>query len=385
MNDQIRKSYKTGLSVLKPSKRDLEYGVALHRNALVIDAYGDIPFAAGPDEVLFSERKEAMEAWNAAGVTCLFQQARSQSQGVTAQLRGVARFTHVTDLMSDVVFRVVKPDDIVRAKSQNQHCICLATNAVPFAEKWETVDEELSYIRVFAELGVRMMHLTYNRRNMLGDGCGESTDAGLSDLGRVAIKEMNRVGVIVDVAHSGQRTSLEAARASSKPIVASHSACAALSSCFRCKSDEVIRAIAETGGYLGIIPAPNILRGSGDIVALLDHIDYAVKTFGSDHVAIGVDQYYGFAAMNRQMATLPHGWKPKQSMFSSLAPTGAEPEWWAERMLESLEWTNFPLFTVGMVQRGLKDEDIRKVLGDNVLRVAKAVFPDLPCSEEAPV
>ena len=80
-------------------------------------------------------------------------------------------------------------------------------------------------MRVFFQLGIRMMHVTYNRRNLLGDGCAEPANGGLSDLGRAAIAEMNRVGVIVDVAHSGWRTSLEAAKASQKPMVASHTVC----------------------------------------------------------------------------------------------------------------------------------------------------------------
>ena len=125
---------------------------------------------------------------------------------------------------------------------------------------------------------------------MLGDGCAEPSNAGLSDLGRAAIAEMNHVGVIVDVAHAGWQTSLEAARASTKPIVASHTACAALNRHIRGKPDEVIRAIVGTGGYVGICCVPAFLGGRGDLTALLDHIDHAVRAFGADHVAIGTDR-----------------------------------------------------------------------------------------------
>ena len=90
-------------------------------------------------------------------------------------------------------------------------------------QRWESAEEELHLLKLFFMMGIRMMHLTYNRRNMLGDGCAELANGGLSDFGAMAIREMNRVGIIVDVAHSGWQTSLEAVKASSKPVVASHS------------------------------------------------------------------------------------------------------------------------------------------------------------------
>ena len=137
-----------------------------------------------------------------------------------------------------------------------------------------------------------MMHLTYNRRNPIGDGCAEPANAGLSDFGRAVIAEMNKVGVIIDVAHSGWRTCQEAAEASARPIVSSHSACAALNHHHRCKPDDVMRAIADKGGTLGITNVPAFLGGSGCIDALLDHIDHAVQVVGVDHVTIGTDRAY---------------------------------------------------------------------------------------------
>jgi membrane dipeptidase len=216
-----------------------------------------------------------------------------------------------------------------------------------------------------------MMHLTYNRRNMLGDGCGEAADGGVSDLGRAAIAEMNRTGVIVDVAHSGWRTSLEAAKASSRPMVASHTAAAAVNKHIRCKPDEVIRAIADTGGYVGVCCIPAFLGGG--IPAFLDHIDYLVRKFGADRVAIGTDVAHTAPARPGGPPIPP---RKQRTRFEALWPKGSLDG--ATDPGRTLAWTNWPLFTVGLVQRGLTDEDIRKILGGNVLRVARDALKGVP-------
>jgi membrane dipeptidase len=191
---------------------------------------------------------------------------------------------------------------------------------------------------------------------------------------------MNRVGVIVDVAHSGWRTSLEAAQVSERPMVASHSVCCALNVHHRGKPDEVIRAIADSGGYIGICCVPAFLGGSGDINALLDHIDHVAKTFGVDHVAIGTDVAYSSSRSGEEYAKIlprrrtragwEHFWPADDPLY--------DPQWQQEHQRLSLAWTNWPLFTVGLVQRGYSDDDIQKILGGNVLRVARAVWPMRP-------
>ena len=168
----------------------------------------------------------------------------------------------------------VKPEDIVAAKKAGKQCLYFTTNGVPLRQQWESVRDELRLIRIFQELGVRMMHLTYNRRNPIGDGAGEPSDGGLSDFGQAVVAEMNRLGVIVDVAHSGWRTSLEAAKASQKPMVASHTTCAGLYQHFRGKPDDTVKAICDTGGLIGICCIPRFLGGNGDLGAFLDHLDY---------------------------------------------------------------------------------------------------------------
>ena len=134
------------------------------------------------------------------------------------------------------------------------------------------------------------------RRRLRRDG-----ERGLSDFGRAAIAEMNRVGVLVDVAHSGWRTSLEAAKASRHPVVASHSGCDAVHHHIRCKPDDVIRAIVDPAGSSASAASPVFWAAA--ITAMLDHIDYMVRTFGVDHVAIGTDVAYTLAQRPRREQT----------------------------------------------------------------------------------
>lgn len=399
-NAAIDAAWQAGLQSLKPSSRELEHGLRLHADALVFDCYGFSPrcavdvekiakaAAAGASDIELqdlqedmgmtrcvvsaAERTEFQLAWQAAGVTCIFQNAGEEGNDPLRLLKRLARFTYLTDHLRDFVFKAVAPQDIAAAKRDNRHCLYFTGNGVPLAGDFQSVPEELRHVRLFFELGIRMMHVTYNRRNLLGDGCAEPANGGLSDLGRAAIAEMNRVGVIVDVAHSGWRTSLEAAQASKKPIVASHTACDAVHHHIRAKPIDVIKAIVEGGGLIGVCCIPKYLGGDGGIPAMLEHIGYVVERFGADHVGIGTDIAYtssNAAVENRKIPSRG----PRHTRYEALWPEGTRGGNYAGAA--SLAWTNWPLFTVGMVKRGYRDDDIRKVLGLNMLRVAQDVQP----------
>lgn len=398
-NPYIRHCRDVALGILKPTEKELQRGLELHTNSLVFDVYGFAPrsaidgaavkaaIEAGASEIEvqdltedmsmtrcvsdLAERDEFLQAWQSAGVTCIFQNAGEEGQDPLRLLKRLARFTYVTDMLRERVSKAVMPEDIVEAKKERRQCLYFTGNGVPLVQDWLSVPDELRYLRVFFQLGIRMMHLTYQRRNAIGDGSAEPSNAGLSDFGRAVVAEMNRLGIIVDVAHSGWQTSLEAAQVSKKPMVASHTTCAAVHKHIRSKPDEVGRAIAETGGLIGICCIPQFLGGKGDIAAFLDHIEYAAKNFGVDHVAIGTDIAYSSRNADAENKKLPQ--RPK-------ARTRWEALWPAETFVttpearESLAWTNWPLFTVGLVQRGFSDADIQKILGGNMLRVARDVL-----------
>ncbi|GAA4470801.1 dipeptidase [Novipirellula rosea] len=394
LNPKIDKSREVALGLLKPSAAELERGLKLHAESIVFDAYGFGPraaidgaeFAAQAEagasveelkdlreEMTMTrfvtdpvEQQEFRDAWRASGVTCVFNNAGEEGQDPLRLIKRLARHTYATDLMRGFVSKAAVPSDVTTAKQEGRHCYYFTGNGVPLAQQWLSVEDELRYVRIFHQLGIRMMHLTYQRRNMIGDGCGEKSNAGLSDFGHSAIAEMNRVGVIPDCAHSGWQTSLEAAQSSSRPVVASHSTCETLYSHFRSKPDNVIKAIVDSGGYIGMCCIPRYLGGDGNINALLDHIDYVIKKFGPDAVAIGTDVSYTSQASVAEQAKVPKRSRQREE-FRMLWPKDNFKT--TAAMNESVAWTNWPLYTVGLVQRGHSDEVIRKVIGGNVMRV----------------
>ncbi len=410
VNAYIEKAKQFALDVLQPSAKDLEHGLELHRQAIVVETYGFGPCGNDPEKILKAIRagaagnplqdiiedagltsyvrnptqwKDYQALWEASGVTCVFRNAGEEAQDPLRILRRFAHFLYVTDQCRDFVSKALIPDDILQAKREGRHCLLLSCNGVPLSQDWYSVAEEFRFLHLFARMGCRMMHLTYNRRNMIGDGCAETANGGLSDFGRATVAAMNREGVIVDVAHSGWQTSLEAAQISSRPIMASHTTCADLWHHVRGKPDGVLRAIAESGGLIGICSIPGFLGGTGDLSALLDHIAYAVKKVGSDHVGIGTDVGVALPLSDHEKAIeedlareYPAGQK---RTFEGLWPPDephSKPEWSQPQQKMSLAWVNFPYITVGLVQRGFTDDEIMKILGGNMLRVLGDVLPE---------
>ena len=402
MNTCIETARQKALDVLKPSPAQLEHGLELHRDSIVVDAYGFAPYAppadtesvmadaarAGATRAELAQRhlnlqvtgkvrdpgalREFVEAFRASGVTCIGQNA-GEGRNVFESLERLAMFTYVCDELPQVVTKAVKPRDIRRAKDEQRHCLLFSLNNPIMHQAWDFWDQELYPLEIFHQAGIRMMHLTYNRRNRAGDGCAEPANGGLSDFGRDVIHHMNRLGVIVDLAHAGWQTAREAAEASEKPVIVSHSACASLHHHVRGKPDDVIRAVVESGGYIGICLIPPFLGEGATIQTLLDHIDHVARTFGPEHVAIGSDTTYA-PPVPESVRKLLESTTPKRSFWSHWPPDDPvlKPGSCDECRRGSLAWTNWPLFTVGLVQRGYGDEEIRNIIGGNCLRVMEA-------------
>ena len=403
-NTAIDRPREIALALLKPTAAQLEHAWELHFGSPVFDAYGFAPrcavdagrFNAAVDAGASAgelsdlreamsmsrhtadarERQEFFDAFHAAGVTCIFQNAGEEGNDPERLLKRLAHFTKATDLLKPDLHKVTTADEVLAVKKAGQVALCFTGNGVPLPQRWESVRDELRLIPIFHSLGIRMMHLTYNRRNPIGDGAGEPHDGGLSDFGHAVVAEMNRAGVIVDVAHSGWKTAADAAKASAKPMVASHTTCAEVYRHFRGKPDDAIKAICDTGGLVGMCCIPRFLGGPGDLTSLLDHLDHLIQKFGPQHAAIGVDAAYVSRFDQEERRKI----RPRPSGTSALS--GAGDRWehlWPKddyqttpEAEQSLAWTNWPFFTLGLIVRGHSDAAIRQVLGENVLRVLRA-------------
>ena len=184
------------------------------------------------------------------------------------------------------VFTVVRLDsDIARAKRESKIGI------MPGFQYTQFLEADPSRIETFRQLGVRIMQLTYNSRSTFGDGCLEPGNAGLSKAGIDAVHKMNELGVAVDLSHSGYRTTSEAIAASKKPVLISHSGCASIYAHPRNKPDDVMKALADKGGYFGVYLMPYLVASPTVPTRehVINHVLGALKVCGADHVGIGSD------------------------------------------------------------------------------------------------
>lgn len=187
---------------------------------------------------------------------------------------------------SPEVFMVVRQySDIARAKREGKIGI------MPGFQYTQFLEADPSRIETFRRLGVRIMQLTYNNRSDFGDGCLEPGNAGLSKAGLAAVKKMNEIGVAIDLSHSGYRTTSEAIEASKKPVLVTHSGCASIYAHPRNKPDEVMKALADKGGYFGVYLMPYLVASPTVPTRehVIDHVLRAINVCGADYVGIGSD------------------------------------------------------------------------------------------------
>ena len=232
------------------------------------------------------------------------------------------------------------------------------------------VEDNPHLLRVLKELGVRVLQLTYNERNLFGDGCTERQNSGLSDLGITFVSEMNRLAMLIDLSHAGERTALEAVEASSDPVIISHACALGLHQNARNVSDALITAVAEKGGVIGISMFPGFVSEKDGkdqtIDDYLDHIDYVVQLAGAASVGIGTDLPDGkseadFQTPGGALGKGGYAWK-----------ADAYPAWPWTYALPSIE--GFPRITEGLISRGYTDDEVRGILGLNFLRVFGQVW-----------
>jgi membrane dipeptidase len=260
----------------------------------------------------------------------------------------------------DKVIRALRTDDVRRARTEGKVAIFTGV------ENAELIGNVVDNIDMLYGLGVRAMGLCYNKRNLIGDGRTERTDSGLSNFGLKVVERMNDLGMIIDAAHAGVRTTLDAIEASRDPVIISHAGARSVHPTPRMSTDEEIRALAAKGGLIGIHSGPNILSSAPrqSVETMMDHLDYCVKLVGIDHVAIGSDNFFGDKMALHAQTIREH---PGDGLQTYMAPNAP----YLEGYENPSEWPN--IIRV-LVARGYSDEDIKKLIGGNTLKLVEKVI-----------
>lgn len=251
---------------------------------------------------------------------------------------------------------VDRADDILRAKLEGKLAVSFHFQGTfPF-------ERNLYLVELYKKMGVFSALMAYNYRNLVGDGVHEPSDAGLSQFGRALVAEMNRVGMMVDVTHTGHRTSMDAAEMSTAPIIMSHSSPNALFDHPRNVKDELIKAMAKTGGVIGIIGVGIFMSKDGKNTSpqrVFEFVDYAAQLVGPQHVGFGLDYIPDTQAMFRMLEVMGGGFDDKYG-YGIPDQKFAGPD-------------VIPQVAELMLQRNYKEDDVRGVLGGNWFRVFQQV------------
>lgn len=328
---------------------------ALHESAIVIDAVCPLlqDFTHLP---LYKKGGFSMVAPTVGGF----------SGGAAATMRALGRWlAAICD--DEGLLQIRSAADVERAKSEGKLGILFHFQGT------EPLEDDLDLVDAYKALGVGIIQLAYNLKNRFGDGCEERTDAGMSRLGLKLIERMNKARVIVDCSHTGYRTTMDAIAASAAPVVFSHANPRAVHPSPRNILDEQIKAVAATGGLTGMVGYPAFVASDPrpSLDAFIDHIDHVVQLVGIDHVALGIDYFDGMAPLTTPEAA--------QRQYDALIDAGhwspasyPPPPYHYPEGIDTPE--GMPALTARLVRRGYGEADIRKILGENWVRVYRAVW-----------
>nr|WP_298377438.1 dipeptidase [uncultured Halomonas sp.] len=318
----------------------------LHDDAIVIDG---LIIAKWSRELLEDMRKGGLTAAN-----CTV----SVWEGFQATVDNIVKTNALMRECSDLVRPVRSTTDITRAKEEGKTGIIFGfQNAHAF-------EDQIGYVEIFKQLGVGVVQLCYNTQNLVGTGCYER-DGGLSGFGREIVAEMNRVGILCDLSHVGAKTSEEVILESQKPVCYSHCLPSGLKEHPRNKSDEELKFIADHGGFVGVTMFTPFLRAGVDatIDDYVEAIEYVMNIVGEDAIGIGTDFTQGHGPDFFEWLTHDKGYARRLTRFGKIInPEGIR------------TIGEFPNLTEALLKRGLNETQVRKIMGENWMRVLKDVW-----------
>lgn len=318
----------------------------LLREALVWDAHAGV--GPNPDVNL-----EGLSSWEEAHVNFLSLNIGYDAVPWGNTIRSVAAYRHWLEQRPDRFVLVETTDDVLRAKREGKVAIAFDLEGA------DPLTGQLSMLSLYHRLGVRQMHFAYNLNNSAAGGCHDE-DRGLTDYGRALVAEANRLGIIVDMSHSGLRTSMEIMELSTAPVVFSHSNPRSLMNHPRNITDEQIIACAATGGVVAVTGLGRLLDDlSGGSESFAGAIDRTVDLIGVEHVGFGLD--YSWIAFTAA------------SDYASLDLSYWPEEHYRERTSNTRP-AQLPEIVEILLRKGYSDDSIIAILGGNYLRVARNVW-----------
>jgi membrane dipeptidase len=343
-------SASAAAGALLPARASAQSADAVFERALAFDAlsvdgdWGDATF-------------EALARSGLAGIHTSLPNAN-----LPAALRGLAAWQARFDRHSDRFLKLLRGADLQEAKRSRRVAVLLGFQNATM------VESDVRNLDTLHALGARCIQLTYNSRNLLGDGCTERTNAGLSDFGVRIVERMNELRIVVDLSHCGEQTSKDGIALSKRPAAFTHTMCKAVHDHVRAKSDELLRAIAGKGGMLGIATLGYFVSPLPDasLEDYLNHVDHAVKVAGVDHVGIASD--YSLRGIEAT-ATRESWYVPRLSSFKPVYNV-RWPPWIPE--LDPPE--RFRRIAHGLSRRGYRADALEKILGGNWSRYLSDVL-----------
>lgn len=338
---------------------------ALYTNSVVIDGLG-FPGSMDTDEGAALSAGEVADVAD-SGLTALHLTVggvgtMTPLAAFEKIVRDLARWESEIDRNPDVFSRIRGASDIRLSKITGR------TGLVYGLQDGVAFEDDLDRLRALQQLGVRIIQPTYNRRNLLGDGCMEPADSGMSRTGQEAVELMNDIGILIDLSHCGRRTAADAIAASVNPVSFTHTGCHALAEHPRHRTDQEMRAVAKTGGVIGIFIMPYLARGrqptAADVIA---HLDHAIDVAGEDHVSLGTDGLVSPSVVTAEYAERFREMTRKRKERGIAAPFETEEGYLfaddlnTPRRLETLADL--------LLAHGHGERRVEKILGANLLRL----------------
>jgi microsomal dipeptidase-like Zn-dependent dipeptidase len=270
----------------------------------------------------------------------------------------ISEWNKLFEQNADLIMPVKSAADIVLAKKRGKVGVMFG------AQNCSPIEDDIGMIEVMRELNLMIMQLTYNNQSLLACGCYEANDSGVTRFGKQAILEMNRVGMIIDMSHSGEKSTLDAIEISQRPIVISHANPNSFHEAKRNKSDKVLTALAESGGLLGFSLYPFHLK-NGPNCTLTEFCDMIAKTadlMGVDKLGIGTD-----LCQNQPLSILEwmrNGRWSKQMDYGEGNKSNAD---WPKPLSWFKDSRDFPNLTNGLLERGFNKREVAQIMGGNWL------------------